>query len=373
MIKKIISLLLCAALAGTLCTTALAANSHMSNFKKSASYNSTFRDVSTHAWYASSIRTCYEYGLMNGTKGLFHPQDSISIAESIAIAARIHNIYTNGTFHIPKSSSGPWYTSYVNYAIANQLIPEDAFSDYTADATRADIAYIFVDALPPAELHALNEISHLPDVDNTKYYFSVLLLYNAGILTGNGPDCRFRPDDTITRAEIAAIAMRVILPETRRSFTMLDAHDMGQTVPGLTVYMPGDLNETGDTIISTSDIYRCEVLSAADPVFDTGDTIEKLTKKEGKERLAALLAAKGYTMDISTVQPIAASFGSVPVYGYRFDAADSDGKNRLCFGYTFLQNGQFCSVSFLTRKDSAEFRSVIAAPALHGSTLTQET
>ena len=371
MIKKILSLLLSAALTYALCASAFAASSHMSNFQKSASYNRTFRDVSTQTWYAPSVRTCYEYGLMNGTKGLFHPQDHISIAESIAIAARIHNIYTNGKFNIPLKTSGAWYIPYVNYAIAHDIIPEDAFSDYTADATRADIAYIFVDALPPAELHAINDIAHLPDVDNGKYYFSVLMLYNAGILTGNGPECSFRPGDTITRAEISAIAARVILPDQRKNFTMLDAHNMHTAIAGLTVYMPGEVSEAGDTITSTSGQYRCEVLLEVDALFGMEDSIETLTKKEGKEHLSALLSAKGYTIDNASVRPITAAFGSVPVYGYRFHATDSDGNSRLGFGYAFLQNGQFCSVSFLTLADSKEFRSVIAVPSLHGSTLTQ--
>lgn len=47
------------------------------------------------------------------------------------------------------------------------------------------------------------------------YADEILALYRAGILTGDERTRAFRPSDTITRAEAAAIISRVALPTTR--------------------------------------------------------------------------------------------------------------------------------------------------------------
>ncbi|MCI9264151.1 MAG: S-layer homology domain-containing protein [Oscillospiraceae bacterium] len=44
-----------------------------------------------------------------------------------------------------------------------------------------------------------------------------VLLYQAGILRGSDALGTFHPDEPITRAEVAAIAVRVALPEKRIS------------------------------------------------------------------------------------------------------------------------------------------------------------
>lgn len=48
-----------------------------------------------------------------------------------------------------------------------------------------------------------------------RYADEILALYRAGILTGDERTRAFRPSDTITRAEAAAIISRVALPTTR--------------------------------------------------------------------------------------------------------------------------------------------------------------
>ena len=66
-----------------------------------------------------------------------------------------------------------------------------------------------------------------------------MLLYNAGVLTGSGPECAFRPEATITRAELSALAARMILPKERKRFVVLDRQDLSDLIGGLTVYLPG--------------------------------------------------------------------------------------------------------------------------------------
>lgn len=365
--KKILSLSLAAALALSLCAAPLAAESHMSNFKKCSTY-SAYSDVWSGAWYGSAAKLCYEYGLMHGTYGKFNPRNTVSVVEALAIADRIHEIYTTGGSTLKSISGADWYRPYVDYAVENGIISETAFTDYTRPATRAEIAYIFADALPPAELHAVNTIDHLTDVPMGKYYYSVLLLYNAGVLTGSGTDCLFRPNDTITRAEIAAVAARMIVPKERKKFILLDKQELNDVISGLTVYMSGEreARDTGAAIANAAKRYRCEVLTESDSAAD----ITAYTKGEVKQRLAAQLAAVGFAMSIPSVSATEVSFGTVPAYRYQFKATDGDGKERLCFGYTFIKDGSLCSVTFLTARDSAEFRTAIDALTLDDASHT---
>lgn len=374
--KKLTALLLAAALAASLAPQALAAEDHMSNFKKTAVYSSTYSDVWKGAWYGSAAKLCYEYGLMHGTWGKFNPRNTVSVAEALAIADRIHQIYTTGKSTLKSAGGDQWYRPYVDYALQNRILAEGDFTDYTRSATRGEVARIFADALPPAELHAINDIDHLSDVPMGKAYYSVLLLYNAGVLTGSGPDCRFRPDDTITRAEIAAVASRMILPRERVEFMLLDAQDLGDVIPGLTVYMPG-LRETpaGEpparaAVANAKKQYRCEVSAADYAALDSAGDVTQLSKGEAKNGLSAALAAAGFTVDIASVRASDVSFGPTKAYRYTFRADGSDGAQRLGFAYTFIKDGAFCTVSYLALRDSAEFRAAIDALTVDGASHT---
>lgn len=372
--KNIVSLLLALALALPLSAPAMAAQQHMSNFVPTASAG-RYSDVWSGAWYADAAALCREYGLMQGSAaGRFNPTGTLSVAEALVIADRIHEIYTTGKSTLKSGWNDQWYQPYVDYAVQNGIMDAGDFDSYTRPATRAEVAYLFADALPPAELHAINDIDHLSDVPRGKYYNSVLLLYNAGVLTGSGADCRFRPDDTITRAEIAAVASRMILPRERMEFLMLDAQDLSGTVSGLTVYMPGTLETRAEdsaarfaTVTNEAGLYRCEVSAAAYATLDPARDITQLSKTEAKNAMAAALTAAGYRVDIASVRAVDAAFGDVAAYRYEFRADDAGDAEHLCFGYVFVRGGALCTVTYLTVRDSTEFRAAIAAPALDGA------
>ena len=195
----------------------------MDNFEKVNEYTvGMFSDVSEDAWYGYNggkyIATVYEYGLMVGnSSGTFNPFGSMSIAEAITIATRMHNYYMTGQqLEFVPIPGEPWYMGNVWYAVHNGMIALDSFDSFTQAATRAEMAYIFCLALPPAELPPQNTVNALPDVNSeTRYYEAIFMLYRAGILEGASGTAAFRPDDNITRAEVAAIVSRMILPTTR--------------------------------------------------------------------------------------------------------------------------------------------------------------
>ena len=198
-----------------------AAEPSIPGFKRTRDYKpGQFNDINESAWYGlyqqRVIANAYEFGLMQGSGGAFKPNGDMTIAEAVAIAARIHNIYNGGTGEFKQGV--PWHQVYVDYAIENGMIGGDTFKNYGAKAVRAEIAYIFSRSLPETEFAQRNTVNSLPDVSSaTPYSREILLLYRAGVLDGSGNSGAFGPGNIITRAQAAAIISRMILPLTRFS------------------------------------------------------------------------------------------------------------------------------------------------------------
>ncbi len=176
----------------------------------------TFTDVVSSDWFYGDVEKSYKLGLMNGVGGTtFDPNGSVTIAQAITVAARIHSTCVKKS--VPDAKSGEqWYTPYVNYAIDAKIITKGQFADYTAKATRKQVAQIFANCSPAGWLNTINMFNSIPDVTSTDAAFSAILsLYNAGILTGIDATYKFNPNADIKRSEMSAIINRVAIPESR--------------------------------------------------------------------------------------------------------------------------------------------------------------
>ena len=200
----------------------------MSNFGPVNYYSNPFSDVAKAAWYAPAVKQCYEFDIITGANGIFDPAGTLSVAQALAIVDRIHGIYTTGADQLT-GSGWRWYDPYVAYAVKNGIINETTFDSYTRPITRGEAAYLFSRALPAGEFYAINSISAISDVTESDYESAVLLLYNAGVLTGEGTQHLYRPNDTLKRAEIAAVAARTVDPSLRVSFSMAAAPESSAT------------------------------------------------------------------------------------------------------------------------------------------------
>ncbi|MBD5134126.1 MAG: redoxin domain-containing protein [Clostridiales bacterium] len=212
--KRILSILLAAVIIfATLPLTAYAAGT-LSNFRKVNTYrNGVFNDVSSSAWYADEVRSAYELGLMKGSGGAFSPNGTVTLAETITMAARIHSIYYNGSANFQQNT--PWYSVYVDYAKQVGIITRD-YTNYNVAATRAQFASIFAHALPASALAGINDIADGAFSDVSASHANaqeIYLLYRAGVLTGNGG--KFSPASSIRRSEAATIITRMALPNQR--------------------------------------------------------------------------------------------------------------------------------------------------------------
>lgn len=166
-----------------------------------------FADVTEDKWYYNELLEAKRLGLINGVGGNKHnPEENVTLAEIIAMASRIKNSRGGTNTVLESSSVGKWYNSYITFAANSGIIKTDDFESYDEYATRAEVAYIFSNLFSDVEAEK-NTI--IPDVtEDTEYCDSIHKLYALGILNG-GSDGSFRPEDKITRAEAAAILLRV--------------------------------------------------------------------------------------------------------------------------------------------------------------------
>lgn len=194
----------------------------LNNFTQKREYTNQFYDIPQTEWYTKSVITAYEYGLVNGTSDhSFSPEDNITIAETIALACRFHNVYygESGVFN----QGEPWYQVYVDYAINNRIIGAKDYSNYLKIATRSEFVSILAKAMPSEAFSSINAISvsDIPDINkNAEYIDEVVEFYNAGIIQGNDKYGTFNPSSSIKRSEVSAIISRMAIPGFRIRFTL---------------------------------------------------------------------------------------------------------------------------------------------------------
>lgn len=193
------------------------------NFRQIRNYTAdTFVDVKETDWFFQNIKAVYELGLMVGKgMGEFDTDSSVTLAETVTIAARLQALYKTGKTEFP--TSDPWYQSYVDYAKYNGIADLTGM-DLNAPTMRAQFAEILACALPEDELAIVNTVDDdaIPDVLTADSFgFAVYRLYRAGILTGSDMAGTFYPFSNITRAEVAAIVTRMVDPSLRKNVTLI--------------------------------------------------------------------------------------------------------------------------------------------------------
>ena len=207
----IISLLLCIALS----VPALAAG-ELDAFQRTANDAAAFSDVPAGSWYEAGVQAVYRRGIMTGTGAkTFAPTQTISWAQAITIAARIHAACTGVEI---SASDGAWYEPYVSYAAKADLLPStcpEGAAVSSGTITRQELAGLFANVLSAQSLPAIND-SAIPDLAAVDEEFrdAVRLMYAAGVFTGKNGG-KFDPKGSATRAEIAVIVARLLLPGQR--------------------------------------------------------------------------------------------------------------------------------------------------------------
>lgn len=178
------------------------------------SYNGEFKDVASNAWYYDEVASAYSLGLISGTTAsTFEPDATLTIAQTIKLAASCHQLISAGAASNIASPTSNWYDGYVDYATTNGIVTE-IYPDYNAPATRGQVAVLFSRALISAKgnMDEINAAAFgtLPDVDTAAWYSAaVYRMYRWGLMTGDEHG-NIQPESAVKRSEISAVVMRMI-------------------------------------------------------------------------------------------------------------------------------------------------------------------
>mgnify|MGYP004506572837 CR=1 FL=1 len=178
-----------------------------------------YADAAEEDWFYDNVKLCYETGLMTGTDLGFEPQRVLTVGEVTAVAARMNEAITGESIPVDISGPGetaPWYQRYVDYLERLGV----SVPDGVKEATRMEfVSLLYLPCIRENAGEYLAPINpnpgQLPDTDDAR----VLDFYSAGILTGVDRWGTFAGDETLTRAECAAMVSRLIRPELRLTFT----------------------------------------------------------------------------------------------------------------------------------------------------------
>lgn len=181
----------------------------------------SFSDVKGRDWFSLWVDLAYNVNLMQGVgDGRFAPQQTLTVAEAIKLAAFMESQATGDTFHLQSITGSPWYRSSVTYCEASGIINPGEFTDFERNVTRAEMARIFAATtlgrgIP--EINSMNRVkASVPDVKAGDYAANAIFsLYAKGILSGTDGKLTFNPNASLTRAEAAAIVSRMARTEQR--------------------------------------------------------------------------------------------------------------------------------------------------------------
>lgn len=188
--------------------------------------NNPFKDVTDEDWFYTDVLRAYAFGLVNGKNSpdTFCPQDYMTYAEAIKLAACMNELYRTGK--VTLVNGDPWYQTYVDYCKTLGIISKDY--DYNQLATRQGYMEIFANALPDSALEIINNIpeNYVPDVPSSNEYAEAIYkLYRAGILAGVDAAHNCNPTANIKRCEVAAIISRMMDETQRLHFTKFDTEE----------------------------------------------------------------------------------------------------------------------------------------------------
>ena len=172
-----------------------------------------FSDISISAWYNEYVAIAYSLGIINGKSAdRFDPDANMTLAEAAKIAAVIHQYQQTGDTYIP-TYGNVWYQPYVDYCYDAGIISQNRTFNWTKNATRAEMAYLFANA--DTHSYMPNEgfpMTDLPDVTaSTPYANEILYLYRSGIAAGSDEHFTYHPNANIKRSEVSALISRICL------------------------------------------------------------------------------------------------------------------------------------------------------------------
>lgn len=174
-----------------------------------------FKDVKPDAWYCDSVSKLYELGIINGvSEDEFQPERTITREEFIKLVCTAANIPNSTTDIFTDVPADSWYAQYVGGAVKAEIISGISVDMFGTglEILRQDMCVMIHKALAyNGKLLDAENCEEFADSAAIKEYAkeSVYALRLAEIVNGKD-DNMFEPSGKTTRAEAAAIILRMI-------------------------------------------------------------------------------------------------------------------------------------------------------------------
>ncbi|MDP4152246.1 MAG: GH25 family lysozyme [Bacillota bacterium] len=169
------------------------------NWAAETAVSNPYSDVSSGDWFYSYVSDLSCSGVIGGyPDGTFKANNTVTCGEALKLILRAAG------YGAQAATGSHWASGYLKLAVSDGLADEKAVSDLDSPISRLLIAQIAAKALnlPVSQIQS-------PFSDTSDGY--VLALYNAGIIEGSSDNGvrLFKPDSSLTRAEISAIVWRI--------------------------------------------------------------------------------------------------------------------------------------------------------------------
>lgn len=187
----------------------------LDNFKMGTAKE--FSDVVSTDWYYSNVADAAALGIIQGNPdGTFNPNGNLSIAEALTLASRVNAIFYNRTEDLSSDSksNAHWADGILNYAEKNGIVQEGYSGNLDNVCTRVQMADMFAKSVPTDNFTEINSMDLAPSQTASE---AIATLFKAGVFVGDSSG--FRENDSVTRAESAAIINRVVMPSQRVTVT----------------------------------------------------------------------------------------------------------------------------------------------------------
>lgn len=175
----------------------------------------SYTDVPQTYWGYRVISTCTARGLMVGSDGKFFPMRTISLSEVAAVLARVLELPAG---EMPGINQSAWYADELGAAYEAGLLEglSEKAQEPASLITRADMMQMLANTIAQRGAHALSNsaaadvLAGFADADKVPAdrVQAAAACVQAGVIVGDGTS--LRPNDTLTRAEFAAILAALV-------------------------------------------------------------------------------------------------------------------------------------------------------------------
>ena len=176
--------------------------------------SAAYADVPAEDALAPEVEKATEYGLMNGYgNGMFGFRDSMTRAQFVTVLSRMMKWketqdHTTAAMALPGDLLGE-YCAAINAAAAHNTVDTDTAFRPNDAITRGEMAEMLVRAIGlKGAAAAADKVNRLPFEDVTQRVGYITVAYEIGMTKGTST-AAFSPDATATRAQVAAMLLRI--------------------------------------------------------------------------------------------------------------------------------------------------------------------